>query len=161
MKAITIEIDLHDIFMEDDEESLHESLKNSISNSVFQKVSRSIEDKVNEKLIESITDLMNDKMETIIDVHINSFIENGTLRRMSYSPKEVSIKDYLYNVFSENSGWDNPGKQLQAMADKLGKEMKIQLEGEFAQKIVSNMKTQGLLKDEVVNALMSDDIKPS
>jgi len=60
-------------------------------------------------------------------------------------------------LFFKNTGWNNPERVLKAIAMEFGKELKLQYNNMFANKIVQNMKEQGLLKDEVVQILLSDN----
>lgn len=149
-----VEIDLGDIWMED-EESLSDALRIAIKNEVLGSIRERIKEQVEIEITAKITDLMTSKMPEIVDGFASDFIESGTIRQHNSSQPEP-IKGHLEKIFSNSNQWTNPERTLSRMAEKLGNEMKVQLEGAFAQKIVANMKKQGLLKDEVVSALLAD-----
>jgi len=74
--------------------------------------------------------------------------------------KPVTIVDHVKGIFKNNHGWSNPHSQLERLAKDFGKEIKLQYNNAFANKIVSNMKEQGLLKDEVVQILLEGNSPP-
>jgi hypothetical protein len=82
---------------------------------------------------------------------LSDLVATGVLVRKG---EEITMIEHLKSVFHNHHGWNSPDKKMEAIANKFGKELKLQYNNAFANKIVSNMKEQGLLKDEVVQILL-------
>ena len=100
-----------------------------------------------------MTETMNEKTSLIIDSTISDFIATGTIIS---GKSEVPLKAHLRRIFDNHHGWNSTDDKMKKIAKSFGDELKLQYNNVFANKIVQNMKEQGLLKDEVVQILLSD-----
>ena len=137
-----------------DEEELSSTLTSVIKRDVISQVSKSIEDKVEKQITEKVTECINEKLNPLIDNTLSDLIATGTL---TINRQEITTVEHIKNLFMKNSGWNNPTRQMESIAKKFGEELKLQYNNMFATKIVDNMKKQGLLKDEVVQILLTGD----
>lgn len=142
-------IDVEEFWL--DEEELSVALQSHVKKVVVFQILESIKDKVERQITKRVEEIMEEKTIQVIDNTINDFIKTGTILS---NKQEVPIIGHLRNVFMNNHGWNNPKAQLQKLAEKFGKEIKLQYNAAFANKIVANMKEQGLLRDDVVQILL-------
>lgn len=143
----TVEVD--DFWLE--EEELTEALQKEVKLSVVHQISKSIEEKVESQITKKVTEVIDEKISLIIDSTLTDLLATGVIVR---NRQEISITDHIKNLFQANTGWSNVNDQMARISKKFGEELKLQYNNAFANKIVSNMKEQGLLKDEVVQILL-------
>ena len=134
-----------------DEEELTASLQSHIKREVVHEIAESIKTKVEKQVTDKVNEVINEKIALVIDSTLTDLIADGMIVR---NRETISIVDHVKSVFQSNTGWSNPTRQLEALAKKFGEEMKAQYNAAFANKIISNMKEQGLLKDDVVKILL-------
>ena len=146
----TVELDN---FWLDEEEDITSALKGHIINEVVHKIKKDIADKVDKQIAGAVKLVMDSSIQNVIDGKLSEFVASGMIVQGS---KEVSITDHLKQLFVSNNGWNNPRNQLETLAKKFGKEMKVQYNAAFANMIVANMKEQGFLKDEVAQILLGE-----
>lgn len=145
-------IELEDFYTdEDDSDSLEDSLKKHIITDVTYKIQASIKDKVDKQITEKVSAIVEEKITSVIDSKLSELVETGMIQR---NRKEISIVDFIKDEFERTHGWSNPISQIEKIAKNFGQELKLQYNNAFANKIVMNMKEQGLLKDEVVKILL-------
>ena len=145
-------IELEDFYTdEDDSDSLEASLKKHIITDVTHKIQASIKDKVDKQITEKVGAIVEEKIIAAIDGKLSELIDTGMIRR---NGKDISIVDFVKDEFQRTHGWSNPQSQIEKIAKRFGEELKLQYNNAFANKIVMNMKEQGLLKDEVVQILL-------
>ena len=145
-------VDLEDFWLDEDASDIETELKNHIINSVVFQIGANIKEKVDIQISKTVNEVIERKLTTIIDDKLSDLIDIGTITR---NRKEISIVDYVKDVFQHSNGWGSVDKKLERIAKGFGDELKIQYNNAFANKIVMNMKEQGLLKDEVVQILLS------
>lgn len=143
-------IDIEDFWLHDGTE-LADELRRTITKDVVGKISTSIKEQVNAQISKQVEELIHSKIELIIDNTLSECIDNEVIAPHG---KPVSITDHVKDLFMCNHGWNNPEKKLARLAKDFGEDLKLQYNNAFANKIVSNMKEQGLLKDEVVKILL-------
>ena len=143
-------IELEDFWMEE-EDDLSDALNSYVTREVVSQISKNIKDKVESQLTKKIQETINAKLEVMIDVHLGNLIEAGVIVR---NGKEISMVEHMKKVFKEDHSWQSVDKKIREYSKNFAKEMIIQYDAAFANKIVENMKTQGLLKDEVVQILL-------
>lgn len=134
-----------------EEEELSAELKSHVRSEVMREISASIKDKVEKQITEKINEMMDQKTSLVIESSITDFLATGTIVDRG---KNVPITDHLRELFHNNTGWRSPQEALAKLAKRFGEEIKLQYNAAFANKIVMNMKEQGLLKDEVVQILL-------
>jgi hypothetical protein len=144
-------IEVEDFWLE--EEDLTEALTSKVKHEVVQGISASIKDKVEKQITEKINEVIEQKVSLIIDSTLTDLIATGMI---TSNRNEISIVDHVKGIFQNNTGWSRPDDQISRIAKKFGEELKLQYNNAFANKIVQNMKEQGLLKDEVVQILLGD-----
>lgn len=142
-------IEVEDFWLE--EEELTGALQSHIKMSVVKQISESIKDKVEKEIADKLNETIEQKLSLVIDSTISDLIATGTI---VYNRDEISIVNHVKNLFQKNAGWSNYKSQIERLAKNFGEELRLQYSNAFANKIVSNMKDQGLLKDEVVQILL-------
>ena len=153
-------IEIEEFWLEEDSNSIQDELKSSITDEVTRRIREEIKDKIDSEIKDKVGDFMNARMSVIINDQLASCIENGTIKDKRRSgSEEIKITDYVKDKFLDSSGWGNPDKHIDKIAKEFGVELKLQYNNAFANKIVQNMKEQGLLKDEVVQILLGGDGK--
>lgn len=140
-------------FWLDEEEDLTEALQGHVKREVVRKISESVKDKVEKQIVKKLDEVIEQKLALVIDSSLADLVATGMI---TYNRSEVSIVDHIKHRFQSNSGWGDPSSHIDDIAKKFGAELKAQYNNVFANKIVQNMKEQGLLKDEVVQILLGD-----
>lgn len=142
-------IEVEEFWLEDEE--LTEALQGHIKRQVVNDISKSIKEKVEAQIAAKVKEVVEQKVSLVIDSTLTDLIATGVIIQNS---KEITITDYVKDIFQRHHGWSNPKQQMEKIAQKFGDELKLQYNNVFANKIVLNMKKQGLLKDEVVQILL-------
>ena len=145
-----------------DEENLSEALQRKIANEVVKKISESIQPQIDTLLLEKVNEAIGMKLEPMIDDMLMKFLSEGVITPKkaynSATPDPVTIEDHMRSLFQANTSW-NAGEQIKNFAKKFGEDLKLQYNAAFANQIVSNMKEQGFLKDEVTQILLGGKSK--
>ncbi len=145
-------VEVEDFWLEEAE--LATELQGLIKRQVVNDIAVSIKGKVEEQIAKKVKDTIDQKIALIIDTVLTDLIATSVI---VVNKAEISISDHVKNIFQNNHGWHNPADQMKRIAKKFGDELKLQYNNAFANKIVANMKEQGLLKDEVVQILLGGD----
>lgn len=146
----TIEVD--DFWIE--EEELSDALASHIRSSVVMQITKEIKEKVDKEITIRVKESIDQKMAVIINDKLADLFTTGII---NVNSKEVSINDHVKNLFLNNRGWHSVNSQIENLAKKFSTEIKNQYDNAFANKVVLNMKAQGLLKNEVVQLLLGDE----
>lgn len=144
-------IDVDDFWL--DERELEEGLTSHIKRSVIAQISKNIKSQVEKKITEKINEAIKNKIDLIIDATLTDLIATGIIIK---NKQEITIEENIKNVFLNSSGWSNPNQHIDRIAEKFGKELKLQYNNAFANQIVLNMKKQGFLKNDVVKVLLGE-----
>ena len=142
-------IEMEDFWLEEGE--IAEELKRHVQHEVVRGILDSIKDKVEQQITKKVDEVIEQKITLVIDSELANLVDTGVIIRNKH---EIPLVDHLKNVFQTSHGWNNPDAKMKAIAEKFGNEIKLQYNNIFANKIVQNMKEQGLLKDEVVQILL-------
>lgn len=143
-------VELEDFWFEEDED-LSESLKAYIKRDVVHQIAKSIEGQVEKEITRKVSETISDKMSVVIDSTLSELVDNGFITKNN---KEIPLVEHVKDIFNSHHSWNSPEAKLEKLAKRFGEEMRLQYNNAFASKIVSNMKEQGLLKDEVVQILL-------
>ena len=145
-------IDIEDFWLE--EEELTNALQTHIKREVVNQISQDVREQTQKQITEKLQDVIKQKIEIVIDSTLTDLVATG----MSYqnSKNEISIVDYIKNVFTKNAGWSNPKAQIEKIAKDFTLELKAQYNTVFANRLVVNMKEQGFLKDDLVQVLLEE-----
>jgi len=144
------EIEVKEFWIEDEE--LSEALIGRIKREVVDQISKNIKNQVEVQITKKVNEIVHEKVSLVIDNTLTDLIATGVLKQRG--DLTVTIVDHVKEVFNKHHGWNNPDEQMKKLAKKFGEELKIQYNNIFANKIVQNMKEQGLLKNEVVQMLL-------
>ena len=145
-------VEVEDFWLE--EEELAAELQGHVKSEVVREISASIKDKVEKQITTQVKEVLDQKISLVIDTVLTDLVATGVIVS---DRKEITIVEHVKNLFQKNHGWSNPTQQMERIAKKFGDELKLQYNNIFANKIVQNMKQQGLLKDEVVQILLGDE----
>jgi len=145
-------IGVEDFWLE--EEELTAALEAHIKHAVVSEISKSIKKQVETQITKRVNEVIKDKIDLVIDSTLTDLLASGMI---TVNSKDISIIEHVKSLFMRNHGWNNPDKQMKEIAKKFGEELKLQYNNVFANKIVLNMKEQGLLKDDVVKMLLGGE----
>lgn len=148
-------IELEDFWMDEDSGDIEAELKEYVVREVAGKIQKSIREKVEEQITKKVQEIIEFKLGTIIDEKISQVIDSETIKPRRCN--EIKIVDHVKNLFETHHGWGNADEKIKRIAKEFGEELKHQYNNAFANKIVQNMKEQGLLKDEVVQILLKSN----
>jgi len=142
-----------------DDENLSEGLQRAITKDVLAQIKDDVTKRFNELLVEYMEREVEKVIPPLVASLVDGFTENSmvTPKAGGYPPQKgdpISIKDYLNDIFRSSTGF-NAKTEIQKYAKQFGETLKHQYNAAFANQIVANLKEQGMLKDEVVNALLT------
>jgi len=139
-------VEVDDFYLDEESE-----LAPALSNHVVRSVVDQIWERINKKVDEAIRVTVQAKIEQELTAKINIRIadcfasEKITLR----DGKEVLISDYIKDRFQNNTGWSSPQESIVKIAKEYGNEMKKRYDYFYANQIVQQMHTIGVLREEV------------
>ena len=143
-------IEVEDFWIEDGD--LSTALTAHIKRSVIVDITKSIEDKVEKAVSEKVSARIDEKLDAVIDNTVSDMLEAGMI---TINRQPISIVQHIKNMFEKGHGWNDPRRQMEAIAKKFGAELKAQYNNIFAAQIVENMREQGMLKDDVAKLLLN------
>lgn len=144
------QVEIKDFWIEEGE--LSDMLVCAIKQQIVGQILPTLKAQVQEKIYESTTKEISEKVTEVVNGEISRLIESGTL--VTRDKKEIPIIQHVRDLFNGSHGWNNPSEILGRLAKGFGEELKLQYNAAFANKIVQNMKEQGLLRDDVVQILL-------
>ena len=143
-------IEVNDFYLEEDE--LSEALLAHLKREVVSQISNNIKDKVEQQITIKVTEAVNSKIALVIDSVLSDLIASETI---TFNKQEITITQHVKNIFMNNHGWNNPTEIMTKLGKKFGEELKLQYNNIFANKIVQGLKEQGMLRDDVVQMLLT------
>jgi len=155
-------VEVEDFYLEtreDGQEGLEKGLKEYIKSEVYHKIS----EKIKKKVDESVRILVQERIEKELSSTINRRIsELVSSEKIIKNKEEILISDYIKEQFSNNHGWNNPNDAIRKIAKEFGDEMKKRYDFIYANHIVQQMHTIGVIKEEIYNNLIEnkEKIKP-
>ena len=148
---VKITFDLEDFWLEAEDGSLEDALRDHITRSVVFEIRNSIKDKINTEITKVVLAQVQESLVDTIEEQLGECIETGVI---NHHGNDIKITDHVKKMFEDNNSWHSPDKKLQSLAKDFAIDFKSQYNAVFANKIVQNMKEQGLLKSEVVQILL-------
>lgn len=154
---IKLDIDLddvvHDMF-HDEENSISEALRGHIMNGVIRKILPVMKSSIEDQITNKISKIMIDRVSSAVDEKVKDFV--GGEGVVMIDGKRKTLPAHIGYMFENCRGWNDPSRHIEKVAEKFAKELRGQYNNIFAMNIVSNMKEQGLLKDDVVKMLLEE-----
>ena len=151
------QVEVTDFWLDEDQD-LAPALKRAIVNKAVKTISEQMAEKIDKLISEAISEAVEKAIEPVIEAELVKFMEEGTVKERNRGDTRIPFALYFRNLFEANQGW-NAGTQIERYAKNFGENMKLQYNAAFANQIVQNLKEQGMLKDEVVNALLAPPVK--
>lgn len=146
-----ITIEVPELWIEEGE--LNAELKNQILHEASQKIRQEIKGKVESSIENVLRKRFDSQLEVIIGEMMQQMIDSGNLIK---DRQEISISDYLKNVFNNHHGWNNPAEQVAKLAKEHGNKLKQQYDLVYASQIVAALNENGLLKDDAAKLLLKN-----
>lgn len=147
----TIEVDE---FYLDEESELAPALQKYVAREVVAQIWEKIKTQVEEKIAAAVQSQTEAIMSTQINLIVSQLIDTGTIRK---NGKEVPVAEYIKAQFDSSSGWNSPYEHVTNLAKAYGTEMKKRYDYLYANQIVQQMHTIGVLKEEVFNKLIEHE----
>lgn len=142
-------VDVADCYI--DSEDLEQVLTDQILSRLAKDIRKITGDALEKSIRLKVETLVNDEMTDVVATTMKRLTEEATI---IVRGKEVTIENHLKDIFQDSSGWNNPEKRMKEIAHEFGRELKLQYNNVFANKIVLAMKEQDMLKDDVVKVLL-------
>jgi hypothetical protein len=149
-------IEVEDFYLEggdDGQEGLEKGLREYITHEVVRQIWKQIKEKVDDAITMKVKAKVEQEMALQINTRIREIISSETITR---DKKEISISDYIKQQFENNSGWNNPNEQITKRAKEFGDEMKKRYDFFYANQIVQQMHTVGIIKEEIYANLIEN-----
>lgn len=146
-----ITVEITDDFIE--EGMLVDSVKKAIIHDITCAIKTQVKNQIEKEIFEVAQASIKVAVAEETQKVISEFIESGVI---SVSGRQINVQEHLKGVFQNNSGWNNPGDQVKALAEKWAKELKLKYDGAFVTQLVQRINLAGLLKPEVEKLLLPD-----
>ncbi len=142
-------VEVEDFWLE--EKELSAALTTAIKNDVVSTIKQNIEKKVDEAIRIAVQAKIEQELTLQINLRVSELIASGKIVK---DKAEISISDYIKQQFDKNSGWNCPYDQITKLAKAYGDEMKKRYDFMYANHIVQQMHTVGIIKEEIYKNLI-------
>lgn len=152
---IKVEVDLQDLvedMFSNESCDLLECVKSEITRSVVRHISEQAKASVEKLIFERVNPQVQMAIDARVSETLDKLIGDGHL---VIRGELVRFDEHIRDLFTKNTGWNNPAKQIEQIAKSFGEQMKLQYNNIFAMNIVRNLSEQGLLNDDVAKALLA------
>lgn len=148
-----VTIDFSDFYVE--ENNIASALKHEIISEAVSKIKSEMRTQIDGLITNEIRSAIDIVLQPVIKEHVASLMSTGMIKVGSYDKKEVTIEEYIKDMFQRNNGWSaNANDTIKALAGAFSKQMKERYDLVFASQIVSKMQEQGFLKEDVAEKLL-------
>ena len=148
-------ITLDEFWMDEDSGSIEDELKKHITLELCSKISKQIDEKIKKTITEEVVRKVNDTLTKRITGEVAKWIEIGKIKP-SYHDDEISIEEYVKELFLKHNSWSSPEEKIKDLAKKFGKELKDRYDKLFAIHLINKMKENDLLKEPEIAKLLGD-----
>ena len=158
---IKIELDLEDTIQdmfEDDSNDLNAAVKGEVIRAVMGQVMPKMKTSIDQLVSVRIDAIIKDRVEKTVDATLNKALEGDCLITVNRETK--TVQKHIQDLFNSSSRWNNPNEKVAEIAKKFGQELKLQYNNVFAMNIVSNLKENNMLKDDVALMLTEQPKAP-
>lgn len=149
-----IEIDLEDTLQdmfEDGSTDIEEALKGDIIRGILNKVLPKMQASIDEQITKRIDAIIVERVEARVTATLDKVLEKDIIR---INREDLTVTKHIQNIFEKSHGWNNPHERIGKIAKEFGQQLRIQYNNVFAMNIVTNLRDQGLLKDDVSEMLL-------
>ena len=143
-------VEVEDFYL-DKEDELAPELSTYVTGQVVSQIWVKIEKKVDESVRVSVQAKIEQELTKKINIRIAELIES---EKIIVRGQEISIPDYIKSQFEKNSGWGNPDEIIEKKAKEFGAEMKKRYDYFYANQIVQQMHTIGIIKEDIYKNLI-------
>ncbi len=155
---LKLEIDLTDVWQDEDESTLADTITSQIHYEAKKEVWDKIKGNVNNKISEVACTYIDDKIQTLIDVACSEIIDTGVKVSNGYTSK-IDLKEFIEKKINDDNVHRSITKYIDMQATNYVTGLKERYDMLFASQVVMKMSEQGLLKDDMLKKLVSDDLK--
>ena len=143
-------VEVEDFYL-DKEDELAPELSTYVTGQVVSQIWVKIEKKVDESVRVSVQAKIEQELTKKINIRIAELIES---EKIIVRGQEISIPDYIKSQFEKHSGWGNPDEIIEKKAKEFGAEMKKRYDYFYANQIVQQMHTIGIIKEDIYKNLI-------
>jgi len=151
---LNIEIDLSDIFTEED----GQDVKTAIKEDIYYRVNTEVKESIKPKIDDIVTTAKKLAIEELskIELHklVKECVDNEQIQ-YGYGKDMMLTKDYIIKEFQSKNGYHDPAKIIEEKVDAYAKELRERYDLVFAAQVVNKLAGQGLLKDDELKKLIS------
>lgn len=149
-------IEVSDFYLDEESElapALVKHIKHEVVTQIWDKIKAQAEEKL-AKAVQSQTEAI---LSTQINLIVSQLIDAAKIRK---NGKEIPVADYIAEQFDKNNNWNSPYEHITKLAKAYGDEMKKRYDYFYANQIVQQMHVIGVLKEEIFQKLIDQDVKP-
>jgi uncharacterized C2H2 Zn-finger protein len=134
-----------------EEAELSSALIGVVTKDVTNQIKKSIEKQVDLAIKTIVQARIEQELALQINMRVSELIAAGVIVR---DGEEILIADHIKNLFQKNSGWNSPVDLLSKMAKQYGDEMKKRYDYLYANQIVQQLHTIGVIKEDIYKNLI-------
>ena len=149
-----IEIDTKDFWMDEDTGNFDHEFKKFIVDNLTHEIYSKISDQVKKEITQGVKDHIEQTLSVRISAYIDTFFSQGVM--WIGQQKEVKVIDYLTSIISDHREWNTITTHMERTVKNYAAEVKKQYDVMFATQIVMNLKDNGMLVQEKLQALFQD-----
>lgn len=144
-------VEIEDFYLEEGE--LAAELKSQIKNEVVAKIRESIKDQVLSFMDDHIKSVINAELQTRIQLLMDDHLASGKVKDQYNKREEITVKEWITKYFTNN----HPEiiKNIEAQVKKQVSELQNRYDLQFAAQLITKIKDQGFLKEDVAKMLLS------
>lgn len=158
MSNVKLELDLSNIFSsydEDERYSISDMLKEKIVQELYNKVTYKFDCEINSFMDKTNKEYIKDLLDKSYKKYIDENWISLKMKKDQRSSELITIEEYFTNqINKDNSSYII--KHITDLSKKLWDEMKQRYDLQFASMIVNNLNKQWLLKEWVINSLITN-----
>lgn len=162
---MAINVDLTDIYPETDGDGCVDSLSNVLRDEITYAIKGKIMESIGDDLKKSITSAVKEKVLLHLDIKIKrkvrQLMKEGMIKPDNYNAP-MKITEHIERLFKSNGHWLKEGEAFlkihtAEIAKRFSEDLKNKYDMIFAAQIVDNLGKAGLLKDEAIKKLVSNE----
>jgi len=159
---ITVTVDLDDFYSDDDSEAFSTSIKRAIREDAVRQVLADWKTKIAKEFNDAVTAEVTNQKDLLIANELRRLAVEAKVKKRYNSSEMISITDWIIDEF-ERTQLSNTQLQsllsglLKDSSEKIVKEFRARYDLMFATQIVSKLRDNGMLKDDVAKLLLDQD----
>lgn len=156
---ITVTVDINDIFTEEEGANVKDEILYAIKQEIKKEALSGLNKDTLAEISREVRKEIDERKPILIDQAILTIFNENKIKKTDYSEELVTLADYINNTLK---GYYLPNGKLDDLLKKeasnigvaTAEELKTRYDMLFAMQLVTNMKNQGMLKEDVASLLL-------